>query len=87
MMNVQKNFSPIDPIIGASVKLCKDCKYYVHPLPPHENNKKLGKCALFGSINLIDGDIEYKFASDVRPALCNGKYHEHDLCLRNKIIK
>lgn len=76
MMNVTKSFSPSEPIVRSYLKLCKDCKYYVLPLPPHEKNKKLGKCALFGNVNLIDGEVEYKFVSDVRPALCSGKYFE-----------
>lgn len=75
-MNVYKSFSPNEPIVSTYLKLCKDCKYYVLPLPPHEKNKKLGKCALFGTVNLIDGEVEYKYASDIRPALCNGKFFE-----------
>lgn len=75
-MNVYKSFSPTEPFVNSYSKLCKNCKYYVLPLPPHEKNKKLGKCALFGTINLIDGEIDYKFVSDVRPALCNDKYYE-----------
>ncbi len=75
MSGVYKSFSPTEPIIY-SIKLCKDCKYYVLPLPPHEKNKKLGKCALFGNVNLIDGEVDYKFVSDVRPLACNGKYYE-----------
>jgi hypothetical protein len=73
-LSTYKTFSPSEPV--PYLKLCKDCKYYVLPLPPQEKNKKLGKCALFGTVNLIDGEVEYKFVSDVRPALCNGKYHE-----------
>ncbi len=75
-MNVTKSFSPNEPIIRNTLKLCKDCKYYVLPLPPQEKNKKLGKCALFGNVNLVDGEVDYKYVSDVRPALCNGKYFE-----------
>lgn len=75
-MNTYKSFSPSEPIVGGYLKLCKDCKYYVLPLPPHEKNKKLGKCALFGTVNLIDGEVDYKFVSDVRPLACNGKYFE-----------
>lgn len=76
MLNVTKKFSPTEKIHKDDLKICKDCKYYVLPLPPNEKNKKLGKCAMFGTVNLIDGEVEYKYASDVRPALCAGKYFE-----------
>lgn len=76
MSSVNKAFSPTDPFVSSYSKLCKNCKYYILPPPPHEKNKKLGKCGLFGTVNIIDGEIDYKYASDVRPALCDGKYFE-----------
>lgn len=68
-MNVYKSFSPNEPVVSSYLKLCTTTS-------TTRKNKKLGKCALFGNVNLIDGEVEYKFISDVRPALCNGKYFE-----------
>lgn len=76
-MEVYKSFSPTEVLVRSNLKICKDCKFYVLPLPPHEKNKKLGKCALFGKVNLIDGEVDYRYVSEVRPALCDGKYYKY----------
>ena len=71
---VYHSFSPVSEIHTKNVKLCKDCKHFF--TPPHQKNLKFGKCRLFGDINLIDGDIEYKYAGGVRSTECKGKYYE-----------
>ena len=37
-----------------SVKLCKTCKYY------EANNER---CKIFGNVNVVNGHVEYNFAS------------------------
>ncbi len=57
---------------GEAPKLCKTCKHFI---PPPHKDLKFGRCSLFGEINLIDGEVSYPFASNVRSGRCRGKYH------------
>ena len=41
--------------------LCKDCKFFISA-----KNTSIGKCKNFGSLDLVTGEIEYKYASVCR---------------------
>lgn len=56
-----------------ALKLCKDCKHFAHP---PGKDLKYGKCKIFGEMSLVDGTVEYKYASSARMHDCRGKYHE-----------
>lgn len=56
------------------VKLCKNCKHFV---PPSKNvDIKYGNCALFGSIHVVDGSIEYLAATVARDFYCKDAYYD-----------
>lgn len=59
---------PINPrmVRAEDVKLCKNCKYF-QPIEYYAN-KEDGYCKLFGKMNVVNGDIAYKFASEARDA-------------------
>lgn len=46
------------------VRLCKNCKYF-QPIEYYAN-KEDGFCKLFGKMNVVNGDMAYKFASEAR---------------------
>ena len=41
--------------------ICKDCKFFIS-----DKNISIGKCKKFGSLELVTGEIEYKFAAVCR---------------------
>lgn len=51
-------------------KLCINCKYFIADEVrwPDEisNNSQLGKCKLFGKLDVVTGDIIYDYAYSVR---------------------
>lgn len=49
--------------------LCIHCKHYL-PAP----DKKKGQCEKKGTLDLIDGSIEYAYARDVRETECKGSW-------------
>lgn len=48
------------------VRLCKNCKHF-QPIEYYAN-KEDGYCKLFGKMNVVNGDMAYKFASEARDA-------------------
>ena len=62
-------YVPFGPDLSVldNIKLCKNCKYFIK-----EPN---AKCGLFGAISLIDGNIDYKYATSARSMDCKGNYY------------
>lgn len=56
------------------ISFCKDCKYFI--LPPFNIPIKFGKCERSGELNLVDGNIEYKYAEIFRHRECQGVLFE-----------
>jgi hypothetical protein len=55
-----------------SNKFCKNCKHFKAGL----TGVQFGKCKLYGVQNLIDGQIDYKYASITREYDCKGDFYE-----------
>ena len=53
------------------VELCKDCKFYV-PVTD-DPRTKFGKCAFYGTHNLVNGRWSFGYAGVVREYICKGK--------------
>jgi hypothetical protein len=51
-----------------SIKLCKDCRHFLPTLygDKYDYGNHLGRCNLYGKINVINGEIEHEYASIVR---------------------
>ena len=73
-MNISKNIRKLS-IVTLSVKngrlpLCINCKFLIEPKInyPYESfpDETMSKCQKFGTINLVTGEIEYKYASHCR---------------------
>lgn len=66
----------------SSYKLCKDCKNFLPTMygDKFDIGNHMGKCNLYGKINLINGEIEHDYASTARSFddMCgiNGTYFE-----------
>jgi hypothetical protein len=58
----------------ATPKLCKDCKHYIRP--EKNGDLRLGRCAKFGMIHLVDGTVDYDMASNARENKCRGDMYE-----------
>lgn len=56
--------------------LCINCKYYIPPPPAQAANKKRGLCQKSGTINVIDGEIEYTLVTIAREYDCHGDWFE-----------
>lgn len=66
-------------ITNSKVPICKNCVYF----KPYKHDEKLydlGKCRKFGTMDILSGIIEYKYAYTCRTSndLCsfNGTYYE-----------
>jgi hypothetical protein len=63
-------------------KLCKNCKHFLPTMygDKFDIGKHMGRCSLYGKINLVTGEIEHEYASIVRSmdSMCgiNGTYFE-----------
>ena len=69
-MNVCKNIIRKITLVRLSAEtkkfpLCKDCKFFIS-----DKNISIGKCKKFGSLDLVTGEIEYKYA-----AVCRTKHY------------
>lgn len=53
-------------------KLCINCKHFKQDL----TGLQFGKCTLYGTQNLVDGTIQYTYASIARKYECKGTYYE-----------
>jgi len=66
-------------IINSKVPICKNCVYF-KPYKYDEKFYDLGKCTKFGTMDILSGIIEYKYAYSCRTNvdLCsfNGTYYE-----------
>jgi len=60
--------------MDAKVPLCINCKYYIAP-KNHIKVPSLGQCRKSGSINVIDGRIEYKNVEVTRLFECEGNWY------------
>jgi hypothetical protein len=51
-----------------SVKLCKDCRHFLPTMygDRYDIGNHLGRCNLFGKMNVINGEIEHEYATIVR---------------------
>lgn len=51
-----------------SYKLCKDCKHFLPTMygDKFDIGNYMGRCSLYGKINLINGEIEHDYASTAR---------------------
>jgi len=51
-----------------SIKLCKDCRHFLPTLygDRYDIGNHLGRCNLFGKMNVINGEIEHEYATIVR---------------------
>jgi hypothetical protein len=58
-----------------AVPLCKTCKYYM----PHPDDS-LAKCKKIGTVDVVNGDVEYSSALSVREFACG----EQGLLYRSK---
>ena len=65
MTLVHQRFSPTHPLDAP--KLCKKCVFY---------RRSSGVCKLFGSINLVDGEVAYFPAIGAREHYCKGEYYD-----------
>lgn len=63
----QHHISPNSP----PMKICRDCKHF-----QHSRGVKFGICKLFGVQDLVDGSINYDYASIAREYKCKGEYFE-----------
>lgn len=59
---------------SSPLKPCKDCKHFLPPSTSTSSNLKYGRCHLFGQQDLVDGSIEYDYASIARQHHCKGNY-------------
>jgi len=65
-------------------KLCKDCKNFLPAMygDKFDMGNHLGRCNLYGKINLINGEIDHEYASIARSLndMCgvNAIYFEHN---------
>ncbi len=62
----------VSPQQTPSSKLCKDCKHF----KSDPTGARFGKCSLYGKQNLVDGKIEYSYASIAREYECRGDYYD-----------
>ena len=66
-----------------SYKLCRDCKNFIPALygGKFDVGNHLGRCSLYGKINLINGEVDHEYASIARSLndMCgvNATYFEH----------
>ena len=70
-------------IKNTNLNTCINCIHFIehktnYPYDDLSNDKKYGKCKIFGEKNLVTGEIEYNYAFESRKhqTLCgiNGKY-------------
>ena len=65
-------------------KLCKDCKFFLPTMygGKFDIGRHMGRCSLYGKINLVTGEIEHEYASIVRSmdSMCgiNGTHFEEN---------
>ena len=56
-------------------RLCKDCRHFMttgrSAVP-----MRLGKCSKLATANLVDGSVEYHYASTIRDSHCFGNWFE-----------
>lgn len=77
-MNSSRRLMIVYQQIGKFVKpvdLCKDCKFYV-PVTD-DPRTEYGKCALYGTHNLVNGRLSFGYAGVVRESICKGKFFKH----------
>lgn len=50
------------------IKLCKNCKHFLPTMygDRYDIGNHLGRCNLFGKMNVINGEIEHEYAAIVR---------------------
>ena len=74
---------PLHVPMDAKVPLCINCKYY---MPPRNHIKvpTLGQCQKSGTMNVVDGTIEYKNVEVTRLFECEGKWYVHKDISENK---
>ena len=58
-------------IKSKNLPVCINCVHFIHdetdyPYDPPPNDKKFGKCKLFGYQNMITGEIIYDYATETR---------------------
>lgn len=56
-----------------SIVLCKNCSHY---MPSFLSGQKYGRCRKFGTLDLVDGTINYDYASIARKYSCKGEYYQ-----------
>jgi len=67
-----------------SYKLCKDCKNFLPAMygDKFDVGNHLGRCTLYGKINLINGEVDHEYASIARSLndMCgvNATYFEYN---------
>lgn len=51
-----------------SIKLCKNCRHFLPTMygDRYDIGNHLGRCNLFGQMNVINGEIEHEYATLVR---------------------
>lgn len=57
----------------ARLNLCKNCRFFARV---EKQDVKFGKCKLFGSVNIVDGSIEYLPANVARDFHCKDDYFD-----------
>lgn len=60
--------------IDSKVPLCINCKYYMPP-KNHIKIPVLGQCRKSGTMNVVDGQVEYKNVEVVRVFECKGDWY------------
>lgn len=55
------------------LQICKDCKHFQWS---RNAGVKYGTCKLFGTQDLVDGTIQYDYASIAREYKCKGEYFQ-----------